>query len=71
MTTQVSQHSPPRLVFSVREVAAMLGVSTRTVRDLMRSGDLPSVRIGGRNRVPRGALERLASGPIDKEKANG
>ena len=49
----------------------MLGVSARLVRDLMRSGELPSVRIGGRNRVPRGALERLAGCSIDKEKANG
>lgn len=41
---------PPRL-FSLKEVAEFLGVSTKTVRRKITAGDLLSHRIGGRLRV--------------------
>jgi excisionase family DNA binding protein len=36
----------PRL-YRLSEVATMLGVSADRVRELVRDGDLPSVRLGG------------------------
>jgi excisionase family DNA binding protein len=41
---------PPRLL-GVKEVARTLGVGERTVWDLIRHGELPSIRIGTRRVV--------------------
>ena len=46
--------------FSIREAAAVLGVSADTVRAGVRRGQLPSIRIGngrGRILIPRAALD--------------
>lgn len=40
------------MTISVREAAGHLGVSRNTVYDLIRSGDLPHLRIGTRIRIP-------------------
>lgn len=47
----------------VREVAAALGVSTRTVRDRIADGSIPAARVGeGRTlHVPADFLSELAS----------
>lgn len=37
-----------RILVGVREAAAMLGISPRMVHELVRTGELPSVRIGAR-----------------------
>ena len=41
-----------------REAALALRVSRETVYRLVRSGALPSVRVGGQLRLPRAALAR-------------
>ena len=41
------------------QVAAELGLHVKTARRYIREGRLPSVRVGKRYRVPRGALEAL------------
>ena len=53
--------APPRFLL-VREVAAALGVSTRTVRDRIADGSIPAARIGdGRTlHVPETFLTELA-----------
>lgn len=52
--------SPPLLV-SVATAAAMLAVSAVTIRRMMRDGRLPTVPIGGAVRIPRRAIEALAT----------
>jgi excisionase family DNA binding protein len=46
-----------------REVALELGVTVRTVQRWIADGRLPGTRVGGRMRVPRGALGAVASAP--------
>jgi excisionase family DNA binding protein len=48
-----------RLVFSVPEVAELLGVSRAFGYELVARGDLPSLRLGRRLVVPRAALLAL------------
>jgi excisionase family DNA binding protein len=55
----------PKLTFSTREVAAMLGVSRPTVDRLVADGFLPSVDLGPTRRtlIPAWAIEELLAGP--------
>ena len=55
----------PKLTFSTREVATMLGVSRPTVDHLVASGVLPSVDLGPTRRtlIPAWAIEELLAGP--------
>lgn len=48
-----------RLAYSASEAAQMLGVSLRTVRNLIARGDLRAVRIGRRVVIPVRFLEDL------------
>lgn len=47
-------HSP---LMRPAEVATLLGVSRIRVYQLLRSGEIPSTRVGGAIRVPRGAWD--------------
>ena len=50
---------------SVNEFAAELGLSTKTIRRRISSGDLYASQTGGKNcaiRIPRGELDRLKTG---------
>lgn len=49
------------MTVGLEEAARRLSVSASTVRRLVRSGQLLTVRIGGRVMVPMGELRRLAS----------
>ena len=42
------------------EAAALIGASRSKLYELVSSGEIPSVRIGGLLRIPLAALERLA-----------
>jgi len=46
-------------LLSVDQVAVRLGLSTITVRRILRRGELPAVRIGGSVRIRPSDLERL------------
>lgn len=51
---------PDMLLFTVKEIADRLRVSQQTVRNLVASGKLPSVRIGngrGTIRIPNDGVE--------------
>jgi excisionase family DNA binding protein len=49
-----------RLLLSKREAAAMLGLSVRTLENLLSLKELPARRIGRRCLIERQALERFA-----------
>lgn len=46
-----------RLLLTVEETARRLGIGRTLAWRLVRSGDLPSVRLGRLVRVPQGALQ--------------
>ena len=58
----------PKLTYSTREVAAMLGVSRPTVDRLVADGSLPSVDLGPTRRtlIPAWAIEELVARPDDE-----
>ena len=47
------------LVYSVLEVAALLGIGRSKAYELARSGTIPSLRLGRRIVVPKFALSRV------------
>lgn len=47
-----------KLLLRVEEVAELLDVGRTRVYDLIRSGELQSVKIGGSRRIPPAALQR-------------
>ena len=55
----------PRLAFGVQEVADALGVSRELVKHMIRTGELPSVKLGRRRLISRKALERFLAGGGD------
>jgi len=48
-----------RLAFSVQEVAVAIGVSSRTVHDLVRNGSIEHFRVGQRVLIPAEVLRRF------------
>jgi len=52
----------PRLAFSPDEVAAALGVSRELVNDLLRTGQLRSVKAGRRRLISRQHLDEFLAG---------
>ncbi|MDR7301622.1 helix-turn-helix domain-containing protein [Haloactinomyces albus] len=46
-----------KLLYRVEEVAKLLDVVRTAVFDLIRSGELASVKIGGARRIPRQAVD--------------
>lgn len=46
-----------QLLLTVPAAATLLSLSRSTVYELMRRGDLPSVKVGGARRIQRDALE--------------
>jgi excisionase family DNA binding protein len=55
----------PKLTYSTREVAVMLGVSRPTIDRLVADGRLPSVDLGSTRRtlIPGWAIEELVARP--------
>ncbi len=51
-----------RLVLTVEEAAGMLRISRGLAYEMVRTGRLPSIRLGRRLLVPRSALERMLEG---------
>ena len=56
---ETRQNTPARLAYPINESAALLGVSRRTVYELIRRGTLRPVRVGARQRIPAAELARL------------
>jgi len=52
-----------RLLVSINEAAAILGLGRQTTRRLVQEGRIPSVRVGRVRRVPRQALRDAVGNP--------
>lgn len=57
-----------RRTLTVPEVASILGISVRHCYDVIREGQLPSLRLGSRVLVPADQLEKLLAGDELSEK---
>lgn len=69
--TPPSQHPPINLsdtplLVAVPDAARLLGIGTTLAWDLVRAGDIPSVKLGRRVLVPRAALEYLAHSHLSR-----
>jgi excisionase family DNA binding protein len=60
--TGIAARADDPFAYSVGEVAIRFSISERTVRRLIASGTLPSVRAGRRRLVPHGAVRAWLSG---------
>lgn len=58
-----------RLVLTVTEVAAALGISRAHAYELVARGELPSLRLGRRIVVPHLELDRLLNGDAESSRA--
>lgn len=54
-------------LFSAEEAAQILGLQVRTVRNYVREGRLPGVRIGKQYRIARADLDAFTSGAAGRE----
>jgi excisionase family DNA binding protein len=52
-------YSSTRLSYSIEEAAAMIGIGRTTLYGLIKTGELPIVKIGTRTLVRRSDLENL------------
>jgi excisionase family DNA binding protein len=53
---------PEQLTIKIDEAARLLGVSSATLRQAIRRGELPLVKLGRLHFVPRVAVDELARG---------
>lgn len=58
-----SRRLPTRLAFSPDEAAELLGLSRELLNDLIRSGQLPSVKAGRRRIIARHHLAQFLGVP--------
>jgi excisionase family DNA binding protein len=56
-----------RVLYSAEQVAEILGLHVRTVRNYVRDGRLKAVRIGKQYRIAKEDLEALTGRPADPE----
>jgi excisionase family DNA binding protein len=54
------------LTVSVEDAGRILGYSRNTAYEAARRGELPTIRLGRKIRVPRAALQRLLDGAVPK-----
>jgi len=54
------------LLVAVPDAARLLGIGATLAWDLVRTGDIPSVKLGRRVLVPRAALESLAHSHVSE-----
>ena len=52
-----------RLTLSVEETARLLGIGRNLCYDRVKTGEIPSLKIGRRLLVPKAALEKLLAKP--------
>ncbi len=51
--------TPPRMMYTVVEAAALLGISKSTAHELITRGELEAVRLGGRRLISPRVLEEI------------
>jgi len=62
MAFSVSENKPERLGFRVEEAAEAIGVSRDLIYDLIRTGELRSLKVGRRRIISRQAIEDFMNG---------
>lgn len=64
LDNSMTQQSSPstKLTFSVKEAADLLGISKPKMYDLLREGEIRSLRVGKKIIIPRKALDDWLSG---------
>jgi excisionase family DNA binding protein len=55
---------PQSQTYKIEDVAKILGIGRNQAYEAVRRGDIPSITIGSRQRVPKPALEKLLGGPL-------
>lgn len=50
------------VLYTVKETAALLGCSTRTIMNYIKNGRLPFVKIGGKWKITKDNLEAFVNG---------
>ena len=58
-----------KLVLSIEEAAKLLGISRTLGYQAARTGELPTIKIGGRILVSRKAIERMLDGNVIGEQS--
>jgi excisionase family DNA binding protein len=62
MANMAKEVNSEKLVYTVREAAALLGMSGNGVYEACWSGDLPSIKIRGKRLIPRALLHAMIDG---------
>jgi len=44
----MQQEKQEKIIYSIKEISELLGISEATIRKLVKNEDFPSVKIGGR-----------------------
>jgi excisionase family DNA binding protein len=57
------------LTISVEEAGRILGYSRNTAYEAVQRGELPTIRLGRKIRVPKAALERMLDGAVPMPKS--
>jgi excisionase family DNA binding protein len=53
--------APGKILYRAEEAAAMMSLSRTAVFGLIKSGDLRTVKIGGRRRIPHASIENYVA----------
>lgn len=56
-----------RAVYTVKEVAELLGLSEKAIRDMIKRGDIPSFRLGRSVFVPKEKMDAIVRGDVAEE----
>jgi len=59
-----------KFVYTVKEVSDILRISTKTVYQIIKSGELCSIRVRGQIRITSSALEKYIQGGENGPKGN-
>jgi excisionase family DNA binding protein len=70
-TTRTDERHVPKLLLTPEEAARALGVGRTTLYELLRTGAVTSVRIGGSRRVPPSAVEDYVRSLTDSWRRHG
>lgn len=58
----MQENNDKRQVMSVVEAGAILGLSRNGAYEAVKRGEIPTLKIGSRLKVPRAAFERMLAG---------
>lgn len=61
------KESTERVVLTVEETRAQLGLSRGLIYAAIQRGEIPSIRVGRRILIPRAALDHLLSWHINRQ----